>query len=62
MGTFIRAVVTGFGFSLGSALYKKVSKRLGLEEGESDKPPPDDKDDGEGEREEDSPEPAHESV
>ncbi len=32
MGTFARAVITGFGFSLGSALYKKISKQLGLEE------------------------------
>ncbi len=32
MGIFARAVVTGFGFSLGSALFKRVSKSLGLEE------------------------------
>jgi hypothetical protein len=36
MGIFIRAVVTGFGFSLGSALYKKVSSRFGFEESDSD--------------------------
>jgi hypothetical protein len=40
MGTFIRAVVTGFGFSLGSALFKKVSERIGLnEESKGDKAP-----------------------
>jgi hypothetical protein len=30
MNVFVRAVVTGFGFSLGAALFRKVSKRLGL--------------------------------
>jgi hypothetical protein len=30
MGVFIRAIVTGFGFSLGKALFDKVSERLGL--------------------------------
>ncbi len=29
---FARAVVTGFGLSLGSALFKKVAKELGLDE------------------------------
>ncbi len=34
---FVRAVVTGFGLTLGAALFKKhVAKRLGLEE---DTPP-----------------------
>lgn len=32
MGVLVRAVVSGFGFSLGSALFRKVSKRLGLDE------------------------------
>ena len=32
MRFFLRAVVTGFGLSLGSALFKKVQKQLGLEE------------------------------
>lgn len=32
MHLFVRAVVTGFAFSLGAALYKKVSKRLGLDD------------------------------
>lgn len=30
MNVFLRAVVTGFGFSLGAALFRKVSERLGL--------------------------------
>lgn len=34
MGVFVRAVVTGFGLSLGSSLYKKVSKRLGFDDGD----------------------------
>ena len=29
---FARAVVTGFGLSLGSALFKKIQKQLGLDE------------------------------
>lgn len=33
---FARAVVTGFGLSLGSALFKKVQKQLGLDEKPSD--------------------------
>lgn len=32
MHLFARAVVTGFAFSLGAALFKKVSKKLGLDE------------------------------
>jgi len=36
MQFFVRAVVTGFALSLGSALFKKVQKQLGLEE-EKDK-------------------------
>lgn len=35
MGIFVRAVVYGFGFSLGAALYKKVSSQLGLEEAQA---------------------------
>jgi len=31
MGVFVRAVVTGFGFSLGASLFKRLSKRLGME-------------------------------
>lgn len=31
MNIFVRAVVTGFGLSLGTALFKKVAPRLGLE-------------------------------
>jgi hypothetical protein len=30
MTVFVRAVVTGFGFSLGAALFRKVSDKLGL--------------------------------
>jgi hypothetical protein len=32
MTLFVRAVVTGFGVSLGAALFKKVAKHLGLDE------------------------------
>lgn len=32
MQFFVRAVVTGFALSLGSALFKKVQNRLGLED------------------------------
>jgi hypothetical protein len=34
MQILIRAVVTGFGLSLGAALYKKVARQLGLDEPE----------------------------
>ena len=30
MKFFVKAIVTGFGLSLGSALFKKVQRRLGL--------------------------------
>ncbi|HUS27126.1 MAG TPA: hypothetical protein VMZ53_01410 [Kofleriaceae bacterium] len=36
MQLFLRAVVTGFGLSLGSALYKKAAKRFGFDD--DDKP------------------------
>lgn len=32
MKFFVKAVVTGFALSLGSALFKKVQKHLGLED------------------------------
>jgi hypothetical protein len=32
MKTFARAVVSGFAFSLGSALFRKVAPKLGLED------------------------------
>ena len=32
MKTFVRAIATGFALSLGAALFKKVSKQLGLDE------------------------------
>ncbi|HKE15228.1 MAG TPA: hypothetical protein VKB80_10205 [Kofleriaceae bacterium] len=35
MNVFVRAVVTGFGFSLGAALFRKVSDRLGLSDDKS---------------------------
>jgi hypothetical protein len=37
MKFFVKAVVTGFALSLGSALFKKVQRKLGL--GEPDKAP-----------------------
>ncbi|HET9625036.1 MAG TPA: hypothetical protein VFP84_26895 [Kofleriaceae bacterium] len=38
MKVFVRAVVTGFALSLGSALFKKIQKKIGL--GEDNKPQP----------------------
>ena len=37
MQFFARAVITGFALSLGAALFKKVSKQLGLADEEKDK-------------------------
>ena len=34
MKLFLRAVVTGFGLSLGSALYKKLAKHFGFDDEE----------------------------
>jgi hypothetical protein len=34
MSIFLRAVVTGFGMSLGAALFKRVARQLGLDEPE----------------------------
>jgi hypothetical protein len=31
MGIFVRAIVTGFGFSLGKALFDRVSGQLGFD-------------------------------
>jgi hypothetical protein len=31
MNVFLRAVVTGFGFTMGAALYKRFGKKLGIE-------------------------------
>jgi len=45
MKFFVKAVVTGFGLSLGSALFKKVQRHLGLGE-DSDKAPETIKQDG----------------
>lgn len=32
MKLLVRAIVTGFGLSLGGAIYKKVAQRLGLDD------------------------------
>jgi hypothetical protein len=32
MNTFVRAVVSGFAFTLGATLFRKVAKKIGLEE------------------------------
>ncbi|HTM19414.1 MAG TPA: hypothetical protein VL172_02865 [Kofleriaceae bacterium] len=46
MGLFVRAVVWGFGFSVGVALYKRLNDQLGLDkpagsrEPQRDAPPP----------------------
>jgi hypothetical protein len=38
MQFFVKAVITGFGLSLGGALFKKVSRELGLDlDGEKEK-------------------------
>ncbi|MGN6109825.1 MAG: hypothetical protein ACTHU0_32255 [Kofleriaceae bacterium] len=41
MTFFVRAVVTGFALSLGSALFKKVQGQLGLGDDKDKKPEPD---------------------
>lgn len=38
MAIFARAVITGFGMSLGAALFKKFSKQLGLDDSEPTPP------------------------
>jgi hypothetical protein len=38
MHFFVRAVVTGFALSLGSALFKKIQGRIGLAEDKDKKP------------------------
>jgi len=37
MQFFVKAVITGFALSLGGALFKKVAKDLGLDEGKEDR-------------------------
>ena len=32
MKFFVKAVITGFGLSLGAAIYKKVAQRLGFDD------------------------------
>lgn len=44
MTFFVRAVVSGFALSLGSALFKKVQGQLGLDDKSKDKDGKDDKD------------------
>lgn len=39
MGLFARAVITGFGFTLGAALFRKVAKQLGFEDPMYAQPP-----------------------
>ena len=53
MGVFVRAVVYGFGFSLGTALFRKVQKQLGFEDPQQPQPQkpapePREADDGDG--------------
>lgn len=36
MRILLRAVITGFGLSVGAALYKRVAKQLGLDEKSND--------------------------
>jgi hypothetical protein len=40
MGLFVRAVVYGFGFSVGVALYKRLSDQLGLEKSDQQREQP----------------------
>jgi len=51
MGVFVRAVITGFGFSVGKAIYDRVSERFGGESGkesdDDDQPDPSIADDAE---------------
>jgi hypothetical protein len=37
LNVFLRAVVTGFGLSLGSAIYKKASKHFGFDDDDDKK-------------------------
>ena len=45
MKIFVKAVITGFGLSLGSALFKKVQRHLGLDD-DNDRTPEAIKQDG----------------
>ena len=40
MGILVRAIVTGFGFSLGKALFDRVRNQLGFENSDEDIPEP----------------------
>lgn len=46
MKFFVKAVVTGFALSLGSALFKKLQQKLGLADDPAAKPPEAIKQDG----------------
>jgi len=37
MKLLVRAVVTGFGLSVGAAIFKKIQKQLGFDEDDTDK-------------------------
>ena len=41
MKTLARAIVTGFGLSIGSFIYRKIAKKLGLEDPQQPKREPD---------------------
>ena len=50
MKTLLRAVISGFGFTLGAALFRKIARELGLDETEAktaEAPPPPAPDGGE---------------
>jgi hypothetical protein len=54
MKTLLRAIISGFGFSLGAAVFRKISRELGLDDGTDKKavetppaPPTENGDDGE---------------
>ena len=38
MKFFVKAIITGFGLSIGAALFKKVATRLGLDERQAGTP------------------------
>jgi hypothetical protein len=38
MGILVRAIISGFGMSLGAALFRKVAKEIGLEDEKNAKP------------------------
>ncbi len=42
MKTLLRAVISGFGFSLGAAIFRKIAKEIGLDDAQAkaETPPP----------------------